>query len=70
MIKLQTTAEVNYVCILNAEDEEKVRQLMKEKDLDLEDAVRELFWDMSVYLDSEETDFNTVSIDDVWEDDI
>ena len=69
MLVLQTTAEVLYTCYLSDEDENKVRAFMEENDCDLEDAVKELFWDgeLDIYADSQESDFNTQTIDNVWE---
>ena len=60
MIEIQTTAEVQFTCYLTDEDEEKVKTFMKENQCDLEDAVKELFW-------NNELDFNTESIDCVEE---
>ena len=70
MIKIETTAEVITTCCLTVEDEKKVRAFMEENECDLEDAVRELFWndiDFNIYKDSTESDFHTQSIDAVWE---
>ena len=65
MIKVETTAEVVTTCYLTDEDEEKVRAFMEENECDLEDAVRELFWnsELNIYTNSTESDFNTQSID-------
>ena len=69
MLVVQTTAEVLYTCYLTDEDEGKVRAFMEENDCDLEDAIKELFWDnkIDIYANSQESDFNTQTIDDVWE---
>ena len=69
MIKVETTAKVITTCYLTVEDEEKVKAFMKENECDLEDAVRELFWDnkLDIYSNSTESDFNTQSIDAVEE---
>lgn len=65
MIRVETTAEVITTCILTDEDEEKVKAFMKQNQCDLEDAVRELFWnnELNIYSQSTESDFNTQSID-------
>lgn len=69
MIKVETTAEVITTCYLSDKDEEKVRAFMEENQCDLEDAVKELFWDnkLDIYSNSTESDFNTQSIDAVEE---
>ena len=69
MIKVETTAKVITTCYLTVEDEEKVKAFMKENECDLEDAVREPFWDnkVDIYSNSTESDFNTQSIDAVEE---
>lgn len=71
MIKVETTAEVITTCYLTDEDEEKVRAFMKENKCDLEDAVKELFWnsELDIYTQSTESDFHTESIDLVEEED-
>jgi hypothetical protein len=65
MIRVETTAEVITTCILTDKDEEKVKAFMKKNQCDLEDAVRELFWnnELNIYSQSTESDFNTESID-------
>ena len=65
MIKVETTAEVITTCYLTDEDEEKVRAFMEENECDLEDAVKELFWnsELDIYTNSTESDFHTQSID-------
>lgn len=70
MIKVETTAEVTTTCFLTDEDEEKVKAFMKENECDLEDAVKELFWnnELDIYSNSTESDFHTESIDLVAED--
>lgn len=69
MIKVEATAEVITTCYLTDEDEDKVRAFMEENNCDLEDAVKELFWDnkLDIYSNSTESDFNTQSIDAVEE---
>lgn len=69
MIKVETTAEVITTCYLSDKDEEKVRAFMEKNNCDLEDAVKELFWDneLNIYKNSIESDFNTQSIDVVEE---
>ena len=69
MIRVETTAEVITTCILTDEDEEKVKAFMKENRCDLEDAVKELFWnnELNIYSQSTESDFHTESIDSVEE---
>ena len=71
MIKVETTAEVVTTCFLTDEDEEKVRIFMEENKCDLEDAVKELFWnsEINIYTNSTESDFHTQSIDLVIEED-
>lgn len=71
MIKVETTAEVITTCYLTDEDEEKVRAFMEENCCDLEDAVKELFWnnELDIYTHSTESDFHTQSIDLVEEED-
>lgn len=69
MIKVETTAEVITTCYLTGEDEEKVKVFMEENQCDLEDAVKELFWnsELDIYCQSIESDFHTESIDLVME---
>lgn len=69
MIKVETTAQVTTTCFLTNEDEEKVKALMEENECDLEDAVKELFWnnELDIYTHSTESDFSTESIDSVIE---
>ena len=69
MIRVETTAEVITTCILTDEDEEKVKVFMEENQCDLEDAVKELFWnnELNIYCQSTESDFHTESIDFVEE---
>lgn len=69
MIKVEATAEVITTCYLTDEDEKKVKTFMEENQCDLEDAVKELFWDnkLDIYSNSTESDFNTQSIDVVEE---
>ena len=65
IIKVETTAKVVTTCYLTDEDAEKVRAFMKENVCDLEDAVKELFWnnELDIYTHSTESDFSTESID-------
>ena len=69
MIRVETTAEVITTCILTDEDEEKVKAFMEENQCDLEDAVKELFWnnELNIYSQSTESDFHTETIDSVEE---
>lgn len=69
MLVVQTTAEVLYTCYLSDEDEELVNEYVAENDCDLEEAVRALYYKnkINLYADSRESDFNTQTIDDVWE---
>lgn len=69
MIKVETTAEVITTCYLTDQDEKKVRVFMEENQCDLEDAVKELYWnnELDIYLQSTESDFHTESIDLVTE---
>lgn len=71
MIKVETTAEVITTCYLTDQDEKKVRVFMEENQCDLEDAVKELYWnnELDIYLQSTESDFHTESIDLVMEED-
>lgn len=71
MIKVETTAEIITTCYLTDEDEKKVRVFMEENQCDLEDAVKELYWnnELDIYLQSTESDFHTESIDLVMEED-
>ena len=64
---VETTAEVVTTCYLTDNDEEKVRNFMEENCCDLEDAVRNLFWnnEIDIYADSTESDFHTQRIDRV-----
>lgn len=65
MIKVETTAEVITTCYLTDYDEKKVKIFMEENQCDLEDAVKELFWnnELDIYCQSTESDFHTESID-------
>lgn len=65
MIKVVTTATVVTTCYLSNEDEEKVKAFMEENKCDLEDAVKELFWnnELDIYTHSTESDFSTENID-------
>lgn len=65
MIKVETTAEVITTCYLTDEDEEKVKIFMEENQCDLEETVKELFWnnELDIYTHSTESDFHTESID-------
>ena len=67
MIMVETTAEVVTTCYLTDSDEEKVKNYMEENCCDLEDAVKELFWnnEIDIYADSTESHFHTQSIDRV-----
>lgn len=69
MIKVETTAQIITTCYLTDKDEEKVKAFMEENECDLEDAVKELFWnnELDIYCQSTESDFHTESIDLVTE---
>ena len=69
MITVETVAEVTTTCYLTEEDEETVKNYMKENCCDLEDAVKELFWnnEINIYLQSTESDFSTNEITQVRE---
>lgn len=65
MIKVETTATVNYACWLSEEDSQKVIDYADENGLELREAVAELYADgkIDLYDDSTESDFSTESID-------
>jgi hypothetical protein len=69
MITVETTASVSYTCQLTAKDEEKVRAFAEENDVELADAIWELYWsgEINLYKNSVESDFSTESIDDAYE---
>lgn len=69
MITVKVTAEVLYTCHLTAEDEEKVKAFAEENDVDLDEAIWELYADneINLYKHSVESDFNTESIDAAYE---
>lgn len=69
MITVETVAEVTTTCYLTEEDEETVKNYMKENCCDLKDAVKELFWnnEIDIYLQSTESDFSTNEITRVME---
>lgn len=69
MITVEVTALVSYTCHLTVEDEEKVKAFAEENDVDLDEAVWELYADneINLYKHSVESDFNTESIDRVYE---
>ena len=66
---VMTEATVQYACRLSAEDEQKVRKYVEEKETTLEEAVEALYGDCAInlYADSWESDFNTGAILDVEE---
>ncbi len=63
---VNTRATVWYICYLDEEQEKLVRDYAKNHDVDLVDAVRELYNDISIdfplYKDSSESDFCTEEI--------
>lgn len=67
MFEVEVTATVNYVCYLNKEDSEMVREYAEENDLTLEEAVATLYGnnEINLYRESTESDFCTESIDAV-----
>ena len=69
MITVEVTANISYVCQLSVEDEEKVKAYAEENNTDLVDAVNELYWRrrIDLYKNFVESDFNTESIDDAYE---
>lgn len=69
MMTVEVTASVLYTCHLSTGDEEKVKAFAKENNIDLEEAVFELYADgeIDLYKDSVESDFSTESIDSVYE---
>ena len=70
MMKVTTTATVQYTCFLNEAKARKVKAYAEENDCTLENAVVELYYDgiLDLYDDSTESDFTTESIDQVEED--
>lgn len=80
-MKVFTTATVNYECVLSKEDEQKVRNYVKERGLaDVEDTNDELYYykvlckaikylyakgEINLYKNSRETDFETEDIYDI-----
>jgi hypothetical protein len=69
MITVEVTARVSYTCQLTAEDEEKVKAFAEENDVDLEEAVWELYTvgEIDLYENSVESDFSTQGIDSAYE---
>ena len=67
MFEVEVTAAVSYVCYLNKEDSEKVKEYAEENDLTLVEAVTALYYDneINLYRESTESDFCTESIDAV-----
>ena len=73
-IIIKTTAEVRYFCTLSEEDSNRVREYAIEHDCELIEAVKALYMSYSdnhidIYADSDESDFNTKSIDSAEEED-
>lgn len=69
MMKVTTTATVQYTCFLNTVKANKVKAYAEENDCTLEEAVWALYVDdrLDLYDDSTESDFTTESIDQVEE---
>ena len=73
-MKAFVRATVYYTCELTDEDAEKVRKYAEEHDCELEEAVRALYFNsieeesINLYQCSEESDFDTECIEEVWED--
>ena len=67
MIELQTEALVSYWCLLSKEDEQKVRDFVKDNKVSLTYAVEELWMrnEIEIYRNSTESDFSTEKIYDV-----
>lgn len=68
-LTVETTATVTYACFLTEEDSEKVINYADENELELTEAVAELYSssEINLYYDSTESDFSTESIDMVTE---
>ena len=68
-MKVEVTASVVYTCYLTTEEEAKVKAFAEETDIDLEVAVWELYagGEIDLYKNSVESDFNTESVDRVYE---
>lgn len=64
MIEIRTTATVEYVCWLTEEDEQRVRFYAEESEIDIDEAVQELYnkGEIQIYQDSTESDFTTETI--------
>lgn len=60
-MEVYVEARVTYLCTLSAEDEEKVRQRAKEKDLEFPEAIQQLYamGKISLYDNFVETDCET-----------
>lgn len=69
MIQLTAVAKVWYACTLSEKDEKCVRDYMKKNDVELLDAVRDLYAEneIEIYQESEESDFLTLEIEDAEE---
>ena len=65
MITIGTTATVEYTCWLTEEDEQRVRFYAEENEMDIEEAVQELYdkGEIQIYQDSTESDFTTEKIE-------
>lgn len=69
MITVEVTASVMYTCELTEEDEEKVKAYAEENEVTLAYAVDMLYssGEINLYKNSVESDFNTETIDDAYE---
>ena len=70
MMKVTTTATVQYTCFLDEAKARRVKAYAEENNCTLEEAVTELYYDdeLDLYDNSTESDFTTESIDQVEED--
>lgn len=59
-----TEAIVQYACRLSTEDEQKVREFAEQNDVTLEEAVMTLYndYELNLYANSSESDFDTNEI--------
>lgn len=65
MIEIETTAIAKYTCWLTEEDEQRVRFYAEENEIDIDEAVVELYYkgEIQIYQDSTESDFSTEKIE-------
>jgi hypothetical protein len=65
MIKIRTIATVEYTCWLTENDEQRVRVYAEETEIDIEEAVQELYakGEIQIYQDSTESDFTTETVE-------